>query len=52
MDLRIGIATGEALVGNIGSELMMSFTAMGASVSLASRLESANTFHGARCFVT
>jgi adenylate cyclase len=44
-DLRIGVATGEALVGSIGSDVMMSYTVMGDVVNLASRLEGANKLH-------
>ena len=51
-DLRIGIATGEALVGSIGSDVMMSYTLMGDVVNLASRLEGANKAYGIRNLVS
>ncbi len=51
-DLRIGVAMGEALVGSIGSDVMMSYTLMGDVVNLASRLEGANKLYGTRNLVS
>ncbi len=51
IDMRVGVATGEAIVGNIGSDVSMSYTVMGDAVNLASRLEGANKAFGTRFLV-
>lgn len=50
--LRIGLHTGEAIVGNIGSELFFDYTAIGDSVNTAARLESANKEFGTRLLIS
>lgn len=46
LSLRVGITTGEAMVGNCGSTQRMDYTAIGDCVNLASRLEQANKVFG------
>ncbi|HAE23537.1 MAG TPA: hypothetical protein DCG47_14650 [Spirochaetaceae bacterium] len=46
LKVRIGLNTGKAVAGNMGSHTRMNYTVMGDSVNLASRLEGANKFYG------
>lgn len=51
IDLRIGISTGEMIVGTVGSDASKSFTVIGDPVNLGSRLEGASKVYGTHILV-
>ena len=44
--VRVALATGEALIGTVGSDTTKSFTVIGDTVNIASRLEGVNKIYG------
>jgi adenylate cyclase len=52
VNVRMGIASGDVTVGNIGSETSRGYTVIGDTVNVASRLEQANKFYGTHILVS
>ncbi|OGU70204.1 MAG: hypothetical protein A2V93_04010, partial [Ignavibacteria bacterium RBG_16_34_14] len=49
---RTGINTGNVIIGNMGSEQVFDYTAIGDPVNLAARLESANKFYNTKILIS
>ncbi|MFH1100737.1 MAG: adenylate/guanylate cyclase domain-containing protein [Methanobacteriota archaeon] len=51
-DIGIGVNSGDAIVGNMGSYSRFDYTAMGDNVNLASRMEGLNKIYGTNIIIT
>ncbi len=52
LGVRVGLDTGELVLGNIGTEHLQSYTVMGRAVEIAEQLESANKRYGTQILLT
>ena len=52
LSVRVGVNTGDVVIGNIGGEFGQDYTVIGDAVNLASRLEAVNKEYGTRVLVT
>lgn len=51
LNMRIGIHTGQVVVGNIGAKEQFGYTTIGDTTNTASRLEGVNKFYGTRILI-